>query len=58
MSTTRGLQLIRLLNSNSASITRPHRLTYTRTYPTVLVFPNGSTITIRYTEPKQILKVI
>ncbi|KAJ8910390.1 hypothetical protein NQ315_003511 [Exocentrus adspersus] len=48
---------IRNLNSFSASITRPHRLTYVRTYPTVLINPDGSTITIRYFEPRQLIKL-
>ncbi|XP_044271758.1 39S ribosomal protein L55, mitochondrial [Tribolium madens] len=48
---------IRFLNCHSASITRPHRLTYKRTYPTVLVNPDGSTINIKYHEPRQIIKL-
>ncbi|KAK9877314.1 hypothetical protein WA026_017708 [Henosepilachna vigintioctopunctata] len=48
---------IRLLNAFSAAITKPHRYTYTRTYPTVLVNPDGSSITIRYPEPRQIIKL-
>lgn len=44
-------------NSNTASITRPRRDCYTRTYPTLLVFPDGSTINIRYKEPRQIIKL-
>lgn len=51
-------QQIRCLNSLSASITRPHRTKYLRTYPTVLVNPDGSTINIRYKEPRQIIKVL
>lgn len=49
---------IRPLSSLSAYITRPHRVLYKRTYPTTLVYPDGSTITIRYPEPRQIIKVI
>ncbi|XP_068898600.1 large ribosomal subunit protein mL55 [Tenebrio molitor] len=48
---------VRLLSCHSASITRPHRLTYKRTYPTVLVNPDGSTINISYHEPRQIIKL-
>lgn len=48
---------IRSLNSLSAYITRPHRLTYTRTHPTTLVYPDGSTVTIRYPEPRKIIRV-
>ncbi|XP_059476731.1 large ribosomal subunit protein mL55 [Neocloeon triangulifer] len=45
----------RFLNSNSGSITKVHRETFTRTYPTVLVLPDGSSIRIRYDEPRQII---
>ncbi|XP_019868322.2 39S ribosomal protein L55, mitochondrial [Aethina tumida] len=57
MSTIKGLISVRNISSLSASITRPHRTTYTRAYPTVLVHPNGSTTTIRYDEPRQIIKL-
>ena len=30
---------------------------YARLYPTTLVFKDGSTITIRYHEPRQIIKI-
>ncbi|KAJ3643549.1 hypothetical protein Zmor_026251 [Zophobas morio] len=48
---------VRNLNCHSASITRPHRLTYKRGYPTVLVYPDGSSIKISYHEPRQIIKL-
>lgn len=51
------LQQCRYLNSLSAAITRPHRTFYLRTYPTVVVKPDGSTVNIRYHEPRQIIKV-
>lgn len=50
-------QQIRQLNSFTASITRAHRDKYLRTYPVVLVNPDGSTTNIRYHEPRQIIKV-
>lgn len=53
----KGFQQVRYLNALSASITRPHRLTYKRLYPTLVVKPDGSTIVIRYHEPRQIIKV-
>ncbi|KAG5887489.1 hypothetical protein JTB14_023675 [Gonioctena quinquepunctata] len=53
----KGFQQVRNISSLSACITRPHRNTYLRTYPTVLVFPDGSTINIRYPEPRQIIKL-
>ncbi|KAL3267993.1 hypothetical protein HHI36_007127 [Cryptolaemus montrouzieri] len=49
------LSQLRLLNALSASITKPHRCTYTRTYPTTLVNPDGSSFTIRFPEPREIL---
>lgn len=44
-------------NSNRASICRINRLQYLRHYPTTVVNPDGSTYTIRYKEPRQIIKV-
>ena len=44
-------------NSSIASVTRTKRMVYPRTYPTLLVYPDGSTITIRYKEPRRIIKV-
>ncbi|XP_059151696.1 large ribosomal subunit protein mL55-like isoform X2 [Physella acuta] len=44
-------------SSNAACITRAHRICYPRTYPTLLVFPDGSTINIRYKEPRRIIKL-
>ncbi|XP_074053883.1 large ribosomal subunit protein mL55 [Macrotis lagotis] len=43
------------LNSNRASLTRIHRKAYTRLYPVLLVKQDGSTIRIRYKEPRRIL---
>ncbi|XP_060000457.1 large ribosomal subunit protein mL55 isoform X2 [Lagenorhynchus albirostris] len=40
---------------NRASLTRVHRQTYARLYPVLLVKQDGSTIHIRYREPRQIL---
>ncbi|KAK4875713.1 hypothetical protein RN001_012135 [Aquatica leii] len=51
------LTQLRYISSHSASITRPHRIIYTRLYPTVVVKPDGSTINIRYNEPRQIIKL-
>ncbi|CAL1526901.1 unnamed protein product [Lymnaea stagnalis] len=44
-------------NSNTASITRAKRACFQRTYPTLLVFPDGSTINIRYKEPRRLIKM-
>uniref|UniRef100_A0A8C3YRA1 Mitochondrial ribosomal protein L55 n=1 Tax=Catagonus wagneri TaxID=51154 RepID=A0A8C3YRA1_9CETA len=42
-------------DSNRASLTRLHRQTYARLYPVLLVKQDGSTIHIRYMEPRRIL---
>ncbi|CAH1154061.1 unnamed protein product [Phaedon cochleariae] len=57
MSISKGFQQIRSLSSISACITRPHRQIYVRTYPTVLAYPDGSTINIRYREPRKLVKL-
>ncbi|CAH1773718.1 unnamed protein product [Owenia fusiformis] len=44
-------------NSNRASVTRIHRYLYPRMYPTVLVQSDGSTITVRYKEPRKIIQL-
>ncbi|XP_013771950.1 39S ribosomal protein L55, mitochondrial-like [Limulus polyphemus] len=44
-------------NSSLASTTKVHRLIYKRLYPTVLVLPDGSTVNIRYHEPRKIIKL-
>lgn len=47
----------RYFNSNIAAVTKVHRETYTRTYPTTVVLADGSSINIRYHEPRKIIKV-
>ncbi|KAG7487776.1 hypothetical protein MATL_G00027110 [Megalops atlanticus] len=42
-------------NSNRTSIVRCGRQKYGRSYPVLLVRPDGSTINIRYNEPRRIL---
>ncbi|KAI0987652.1 hypothetical protein GJ496_003678 [Pomphorhynchus laevis] len=44
-------------NCYRASIGRIHRPLYRRVYPVRLVFPNGYSITIRYNEPRSIIKL-
>ncbi|KAK2179844.1 hypothetical protein NP493_469g00005 [Ridgeia piscesae] len=45
-------------NCNRASVTRINRKIYTRMYePTVMVMADGSTISIRYCEPREIIKL-
>lgn len=47
----------RCLNSSSAAITRIHRSKYLLQYPTTVILPDGSSIVIRYPEPRQIITV-
>ncbi|KOB57442.1 Uncharacterized protein OBRU01_25729, partial [Operophtera brumata] len=47
----------RNLNNNVAAVTKIHRETYTRTYPTTVVLSDGSSINIRYHEPRKIVKL-
>ncbi|KAL7884868.1 hypothetical protein AOLI_G00076380 [Acnodon oligacanthus] len=42
-------------NSNRTSVVRCGRQRYERMYPVLLVRPDGSTINIRYREPKRIV---
>ncbi|GAB6031656.1 Mitochondrial ribosomal protein L55 [Chamberlinius hualienensis] len=49
--------IARSFNSHTASIGKVGRQTYTRLYPTLLVNPDGSTITIRYHLPQRIIKL-
>src|SRR3569832_1523305 len=44
-------------NCYRAALTKTRREHYVYTYPTMMVFPNGSTITIPYKEPRKIIKV-
>nr|CAD7586681.1 unnamed protein product [Timema genevievae] len=45
------------LNCNTASICKIHRAIYARTYPTIVVLPDGSSVNIRYHEPRKIIKL-
>ncbi|XP_038650235.1 39S ribosomal protein L55, mitochondrial [Scyliorhinus canicula] len=42
-------------NSNRTSIVRCGRQVYARLYPVLLIRPDGSTINIRYMEPKKMI---
>jgi len=46
------------ISSATAAVTRLHRTIYCRMYPTIVVQPDGSTIKIRYHEPRKIIKVM
>lgn len=45
-------------NSNRTAISCINRNRYPKIYPTLLVFADGSTVRIRYHEPRAIIKVI
>ncbi|CAO1426463.1 unnamed protein product [Diamesa serratosioi] len=47
----------RHVSSSTAAITKVHRAIYARTYPTILVNPDGSSVNIRYHEPRKIIKL-
>lgn len=43
--------------SSAAFVSRVKRPTYVRQYPTVVVQPDGSTITVRYHEPRSLIRL-
>jgi len=47
----------RYLNANRAAITRVKRDRYQRHYPLTLVQPDGSTIQVKYPEPRVLLRL-
>ncbi|CAK1604080.1 unnamed protein product [Parnassius mnemosyne] len=47
----------RFLNNNTASITKIHREVYSRMYLTTVILSDGSSINIRYHEPRKIIKL-
>jgi len=47
--------LHRSFNCWTAAITKKHRSIHERTYPTTLVFSDGSSIEIEYHEPRKII---
>ena len=51
------IEQVRHFNANRAVVTKIKRTTYCLKYPTLLVQPDGSTITINYHEPREIIKV-
>lgn len=50
-----ALNFYRNFNCWRAAITKPHRQAYVRTYPSLLVLPDGSSINIQYHEPRKII---
>ncbi|XP_050436459.1 39S ribosomal protein L55, mitochondrial [Adelges cooleyi] len=54
---TKILRINRPFSSNSASITKIHRKIYPQHYLTKIVKPDGSSFTVRYHEPRMIIKL-
>jgi len=50
-------QQTRLLNANRAAITKVKRARYQYLYPTNLVQPDGSTIQVKYPEPRVLIRL-
>eukprot|EP00745_Piridium_sociabile_P043971 TRINITY_DN91057_c0_g1_i1.p1 TRINITY_DN91057_c0_g1~~TRINITY_DN91057_c0_g1_i1.p1 ORF type:complete len:139 (-),score=21.96 TRINITY_DN91057_c0_g1_i1:10-381(-) len=44
-------------SSSKTSVTRLNRYNFPRLYPTLMVLPDGSTITVRYKEPRKLIKL-
>lgn len=47
----------RFINANRASVTKIKRAKYMRLYPTTAVLPDGSTISVKYPEPRVLLRL-
>jgi len=47
---------VRHLNANRCVVTKVKRTKFARLHPTMAVMPDGSTITIKYAEPRQLIK--
>eukprot|EP00092_Neocalanus_flemingeri_P008124 GFUD01008764.1.p1 GENE.GFUD01008764.1~~GFUD01008764.1.p1 ORF type:complete len:112 (+),score=27.27 GFUD01008764.1:58-393(+) len=47
---------VRYLNANRCVVTKVKRARFARLHPTMAVLPDGSTITIKYSEPKHLIK--
>lgn len=45
------------LNANRCIVARPMRQKYLRQYPTLLLLPDGSSLTFRHHEPRAIIKM-
>jgi len=45
------------LHCNRAAVTSVKRQTFLKTYPTLLVLPDGATIEVRYHQPRHVVKL-
>lgn len=57
LNTKQSLQQMRKFNANMASICLIKRTKYCRLYPVLMVYPDGSTVTVRHPEPRAIIKM-
>ncbi|EEB11792.1 glutamyl-tRNA amidotransferase [Pediculus humanus corporis] len=53
----KNYESIRWLSNTSAVVTKIHRKHFLKHYPTLVVEPDGSTYTVRYHEPRKIIKL-
>jgi hypothetical protein len=51
-----ALLTTRHLSANRCAVTKVKRTRYTRMYPTTAVLPDGSTVTIKYPAPVQLVR--
>ncbi|XP_054153922.1 39S ribosomal protein L55, mitochondrial-like [Oppia nitens] len=54
---TPSVTSVRHFNANRAAICRISRTKYCRLYPALLVYPDGSTVTVRHAEPQHIIQI-
>lgn len=54
---TQSFYQCRTISGHRSTISLPRRTTYPRMYPTLVVYPDGSTVTVRYHEPRHIIKL-
>eukprot|EP00088_Acartia_fossae_P058093 TRINITY_DN67902_c0_g1_i1.p1 TRINITY_DN67902_c0_g1~~TRINITY_DN67902_c0_g1_i1.p1 ORF type:complete len:107 (-),score=21.37 TRINITY_DN67902_c0_g1_i1:64-354(-) len=50
------LTTVRHLNANRCVVTKIKRTTFARLHPTQVVLPDGSTITVKYAEPRHLIR--
>jgi len=50
------LTVAKCLNASRCAVTKTKRATFARQYPTRAVLPDGSTITVKYPEPRHLIR--
>jgi len=51
-----NMTIARQLNANRCVVTKIKRANFTRMYPTTAVLPDGSTISVKYPTPMQLIR--